>query len=111
VRGRSGPERNFEVVAGKAVADETATRFAFVRDGTSSASPRVRQAMIGAGYTEGAQVTVLSDGDAGLRAIQKEVAPKSAHILDWFHLAMRFQHVIQVARGLGHDHIGTIAKL
>lgn len=111
VRGRSGPEQNFEVVAGKAVAGETATRFAFVRDGTSSASARVQQAMIRVGYTEGAQVTALSDGDAGLRAIQKEVAPKSVHILDWFHFAMRFQHVIQVARGVGHDQIGTIAKL
>jgi hypothetical protein len=33
VRGRSGPERNFEVVAGRVVANETATRFAFVREG------------------------------------------------------------------------------
>ncbi len=54
---------------------------------------------------------MLSDGDAGLRAIQREVAPKSKHILDWFHLAMRFQHVIQVARGLSHDQIQTLAKL
>ena len=46
-----------------------------------------------------------------MRAIQKEIAPKSEHILDWFHLAMRFQHVIQVARGLSHNQIPTIAKL
>jgi hypothetical protein len=31
-----------------------------------------------------AQVTVLSDGDAGLRTVQWELAPGSAHILDWF---------------------------
>ena len=111
MRGRTGPERNFEVVAGRVLADETATRFAFVREGTWSATPRVQQAMIQAGCTDGAQVTVLSDGDAGLRAIQKEIAPKSAHILDWFHLAMRFQHVIQIARGLSHDQIRTLAKL
>jgi hypothetical protein len=111
VRGRSGPERNFEVIVGKVLADETATRFAFVREGTSSASPRVQQAMIQAGCTDGAQVTVLSDGDAGLRAIQREVAPKSEHLLDWFHLAMRFQHVSQVARGLSRNQIPTLAKL
>jgi len=111
VRGRSGPEHNFEVVAGKVLADETATRFAFVREGTGSASPRVQQAMIQAGCTDGSQVTVLSDGDAGLRAIQREVAPKSEHILDWFHLAMRFQHVIQGARGLSHEQIRPLAKL
>ena len=111
VRGRSGPERNFEVVAGKVIADERATRFAFVRDGTCSAGPRVQRAMIQAGCTDGAKVTVLSDGDAGLRAIQREIVPKSEHILDWFHLAMRFRHVSQVARGLSHDQIQTIAKL
>ncbi len=66
--------------------------------------------MIEVGYMEGARVTGLSDGDAGLRAIQKEVAPKSTHILDWFHLPMRFQHVIQVRRGVSHDQIRTIAK-
>ncbi len=54
VRGRSGPERNFEVVVGKVLADETAIRFAFVREGTCSASPRVQQAMNQAGCTEGA---------------------------------------------------------
>jgi hypothetical protein len=53
---------------------------------------------------------VLSDGDTGLRAIQREVAPNSTHILDWFHLAMRFQHVIQVARGLSQQQIPAPAK-
>lgn len=111
VRGRSGPERNFEVVAGRVLANEATTRFAFVREGTESASPRVQQTMIQVGCTEGARVTVLLDGDAGLRAIQREVAPRSEHILDWFDLAMHFQHVIQVARGLSQDQIQTLAKL
>jgi hypothetical protein len=31
--------------------------------------------------------------------------------LDWFHLAMRFQHVSQVARGLRRNQIPTLAKL
>ena len=66
--------------------------------------------MIQAGCTDGAPVTVLSDGEAGLRAIPREVAAKSEHSLDWLPLAMRFQHVIQVARGLSHDPIRTLAK-
>jgi hypothetical protein len=45
-----------------------------------------------------------------LESHPKRVAPKSQHILDWFHLAMRFQQVIQVTRGLSHDQIRT-AKL
>ena len=110
MRGRKGPERHFAVVAGKVLAEETATRFALVREGTGSARPRVEQAMIQAGCTDGAPVTVLSDGDAGLRAMPREVAAKSEHSLDWLPLAIRFQHVMQVARGLSHDPIRTLAK-
>jgi hypothetical protein len=110
VRARRGPERNFEVVVGKVLANGEATRFAFVRQGSGPTGPRAQQAMVQAGYRNGAEVTVLSDGDAGLRAIQREVAPDSTHILDWFHLAMRFQHAIQVARGLSQQQIPSPAK-
>jgi hypothetical protein len=44
-------------------------------------------------------VTVLSDGDAGLRAMQRAAAPEADPILDWFHIAMRWQHVHQLATG------------
>jgi hypothetical protein len=111
VRGRPGPERNFEVIVGKVLAGGGATRFAFVRQGSGPAGPRVQRAMAQAGYRNETEVTVLSDGDTGLRAIQREVAPNSTRILDWFHLAMRFQHVIQVARGLSQYQIPSPAKL
>lgn len=111
VRARRGPERNFEVVVGKVLAEGDATRFALVRQGSGPAGPRVQKAMIEAGYRSGTEVTVLSDGDTRLRAIQREVAPNSTHVLDWFHLAMRFQHVIQVARGLSQYQIPSAAKL
>ena len=29
-----------------------------------------------------------------LRAIPREVAPNWEHLLDWFHMSVRFQHVI-----------------
>ncbi|MEP7305238.1 MAG: hypothetical protein ABJA98_06955 [Acidobacteriota bacterium] len=44
-------------------------------------------------------ITVLSDGDAGLRAIQRAAAPEAEPVLDWFHIAMRWQHVHQLATG------------
>jgi hypothetical protein len=50
VRARRGPERNFEVVVGKVLAGGDATRFAFVRQGSGPAGPRVQQAMVQAGY-------------------------------------------------------------
>jgi hypothetical protein len=42
----------------------------------------------------------LSDGhDAGVRAMQRAAAPEADPILDWFHVAMRWQHVHQLATG------------
>ena len=94
------PERNFEVVAGKALnRDGHATRFAFVRNGGSEAMSAVDLAMRQCGVTETTSITVLTDGDAGLRAIQQQVAPEAEHVLDWFHIAMRFTNLQQLAKG------------
>ena len=41
---------------------------------------------------------MLSDGDAGLRAIQRAAAPAAEHVLDWFRIAMRWQHVYPTRR-------------
>jgi len=49
--------------------------------------------------TEHTRLTVLSDGDAGLRALQRAAVPRADPVLDWFHIAMRWQHVHQLARG------------
>jgi len=95
------PERNFEVVAGKALdRDGQATRFAFVRDGGSEAVSAVGLALRHCGVNEATSVTVLTDGDAGLRAIHQQIAPHADHILDWFHISMKFTNLQQLARGI-----------
>jgi hypothetical protein len=95
------PERNFEVVAGKALdRNGQATRFAFVRNGGSEAASAVGLALRQCGINEATSVTVLTDGDAGLRAIHQQVAPYAEHVLDWFHIAMRFTNLQQVAKGI-----------
>jgi hypothetical protein len=95
------PERNFEVVAGKALdGDGHATRFAFVRNGGSEAGSAVGLALRRCGVNESTSVTVLTDGDAGLRAIHQQVAPHADPILDWFHIAMRFTNLQQLAKGI-----------
>jgi hypothetical protein len=43
---------------------------------------------------------VLSDGDAGLRHLQRTVLPAATVVLDWFHIAMRFEHVLRAATGV-----------
>jgi hypothetical protein len=98
------PERNFEIVAGKALdRDGQATRFAFVRNGGSEAVSAVGLALRHCGVNESTSVTVLTDGDAGLRAIHQQIVPRSDHILDWFHISMKFTNLQQLAKGINAD--------
>src|SRR5664279_3487623 len=95
------PERNFEIIAGKALdSDGHATRFAFVRNGGSDAVSAIGLALQHRGANQATSVTVLTDGDAGLRAIQQQVAPHADHVLDWFHISMRFTNLKQIAKGV-----------
>jgi hypothetical protein len=103
VRDRHGGEgRRFEVVAGKVIdAGGAQHRFAFVRNGQVSASEAFRQALAAAGVSADTPATVLCDGDAGLWRLQREVLPGATPVLDWWHAAVRFEHALQTARGLG----------
>jgi hypothetical protein len=95
------PERNFEVIVGK-VMDQTGrtTRLAAVREGGPETIEATRRALRQHGVEETTTVTMLTDGDTGLRAIQRHVAPQAEHVLDWFHIAMRFENLKQVAKGI-----------
>jgi hypothetical protein len=96
--------RTFEVVVGQIRdTDEKATRFAFVRRGSTAGAATITQALREHGVHPETRVTVLSDGDAGLRAIQRAAAPEADLVLDWFHIAMRWQHVHQLATGPIHQ--------
>ena len=92
---------DFEVIAGKVLDEEGhATRFAFVRDGGSEAVNTTALALRRHGVNESTTLTVLSDGDAGLRALHHQLAPQADHVLDWFHISMRFQNLKQVPKGI-----------
>ena len=54
-----------------------------------------------AGVTADTPATVLCDGDAGLWRLQREALPNATVVLDWWHAAVRFEHALQTARGLG----------
>ena len=95
-------ERHFEVVAGKVIdADGTQSRFAFARNSPTIASDAFKQALAVAGVQADTAATVLCDGDAGLWRLQREALPHAVVVLDWWHAAVRFEHALQAARGLG----------
>jgi hypothetical protein len=102
VRSRHPPERHFEVVAGKVIdARGVQHRFAFARNGQATASEAFRQTLVAAGVRADRPATVLCDGDAGLWRLQREALPGATIVLDWWHAAVRFEHALQAARGLG----------
>ena len=103
VRSRHRAEgRRFEVIAGKVIqADGGQYRFAFTRTGPIATTEAFRRALAAAGVGAGTPATVLCDGDAGLWRLQREVSPGATLVLDWWHAAVRFEHALQAARGLG----------
>jgi hypothetical protein len=95
-------ERHLEVIAGRVIgARGSQSRFAFARNSPAIASGAFKQALAAAGVTADTPATVLCDGDAGLWRLQREALPNATVVLDWWHAAVRFEHALQVARGLG----------
>ncbi len=105
VRNRHRAEgRRFEVVAGKVIsADGAQHRFAFTRTGQGATAEAFRAALAAAGVGADTPATVLCDGDAGLWRLQRKVLPNAPVVLDWWHAAVRFEHALPVACGLGRD--------
>jgi hypothetical protein len=94
-------ERHFEVIAGKVIdADGTLHRFAFARNGQAASAEAFAQALSAAGVHADTPATVLCDGHAGLWRLQRETLPEATLVLDWWHIAMRFEHALEAARGL-----------
>ena len=52
------------------------------------------------GMQENQQITFLSDGVDNVSDLQFIMHPESEHILDWFHLTMRFTVLNQFGKGL-----------
>ena len=105
-------ERHFEVIAGKVISTEgNQSRFAFARNSPTIASDAFKQALAMAGVTADTPATVLSDGDAGLWRLQRESLPNATVVLDWWHAAVRFEHALQAALGLGaaDTHLSDVA--
>ena len=63
----------------------------------------IRRSLDAVGRTEGTALTAFTDGCPGLRRILLDAGVEGLPILDWFHLAMRLQHLTQIAGGLLSD--------
>ena len=94
------------MIAGEVIdADGSQHRFAFVRNGRAAVAEAFAQALAAAGVHPDMPARVLCDGDAGLWRLQRETLSAATLVLDWWHLAMRFEHALQTARGLADTQV------
>jgi hypothetical protein len=63
----------------------------------------IRRNLTAVGQTDETELTGFTDGCPGLRSILAAAGVAKQPILDWFHIAMRLQHLKQIASGLSTD--------
>jgi hypothetical protein len=97
---RSYQVRSFEVMLAQVSNDDRKQIvFASMPAEADRQREQLRGVLHGLGATPATPVTILSDGAEGPRSLGEAacVGP-THHVLDWFHLSMRIQHVAQAAR-------------
>jgi hypothetical protein len=99
----------FEVIAGKSYisfkrgdpnAKPSAKCFATVHTYDTKPKRRLLELLKSQGMQENQQVIFLSDGGDTVRKLQLYLNPQAEHLLDWFHISMRFTVLEQYVKGL-----------
>lgn len=103
IRSWENKKDNFEVIVGKCFSStQPAKRFGFVQSLDDKPQRRLLYVLREQGMQENQQITFLSDGADNVRELQYIMHPEAEHVLDWFHLTMRFTVLNQFAKGLTH---------
>jgi hypothetical protein len=104
IRSCEAGERHLEVRIGN-VETTTGRRQVFGAVARTDTDPAalIRRSLDAVGRTGGTALTAFTDGCPGLRRILLEAGVDGPPTLDWFHLAMRLQHLTQVAGTLSSD--------
>src|SRR3712207_2586265 len=104
IRSCKAGERHLEVRIGN-VETTTGQRQVFGAVARTDTDPAalIRRGLDAVGRTESTVLTAFTDGCPGLRRILLKAGVDGLPILDWFHLAMRLQHLTQIAGGLSSD--------
>jgi hypothetical protein len=104
IRSCEDGERHLEVRVGNAETDTGGRQvFGAVARSETDIVALIGRTLDSVGRTEGTTLTGFTDGCPGLRAILAVAGVSAPPILDWFHIAMRLQHLEQTAGGLSTD--------
>ncbi len=94
-------KRHLDVVVGKIEAGDISRRFGLAPQAAASPATQLRRDLLALGWNGRRSVTVISDGEAALpNPFRSATEGKVRHILDWWHISMRVQHVENAIRGL-----------
>jgi hypothetical protein len=97
---RDGGTGCFEVIAGKSIPQEgPAKLFAGVGRIDKKPKRRLHEVLQSQGVLPRQQVIFISDCGDTVRELPAFLHPHSEHILDWFHIAMRIEQLLQTAQG------------
>jgi hypothetical protein len=94
-------KRHLDVVVGKIESHDRCRRFGLVQQAVLPPASQLRQDLRALGWDHEQTVTVISDGEPALpNLVRNAVDGKVRHILDWWHISMRIQHVENAVKGL-----------
>ncbi|MBO9457299.1 ISKra4 family transposase [Paracoccus sp. R12_1] len=94
-------KRHLDVVVGKIESHDKCRRFGLVQQAVLSPACQLRQDLSALDWDHRQTVTVISDGEPALpNLVRDAVGGKVRHILDWWHISMRIQHVENAVKGL-----------
>jgi len=103
VRNWHDKKHNFEVIVGKSMAAGRDDRyFGLVRSQDEQPGRRFCEVPRSQDLPVTQAVTMLTDGGDSVRGLVGELSPGAAHLLDWFHIALRLTGLGQDAKGLAH---------
>jgi hypothetical protein len=91
-RDRPQSRTHFEILTGRVERERgVGAAFAIVRDLDGRAKQKVQAVLRRAGRTPDTTITLLSDGEDGLRGVVGWFGRKCEHRLDWFHVSRRIE--------------------
>jgi len=110
IRSCAEGERHLEVRVGNV---ETASGgrqvFGAVAKSSTPIAELIRRNLDAVGRTGDTALMAFTDGCPGLRRILADAGVTTRPMLDWFHVAMRLQHLKQIADGLSADDPARVA--
>ncbi len=110
IHSRAEGERHLEVRVGNVEAASGGRQvFGAVAKADTDIQALICRSLDAVGLTENTALTAFTDGCPGLRRILADAGVDEPPMLDWFHIAMRLQHLKQIADGLSEADPARVA--